>query len=132
MSIVISFSSSTSMDSSIFSPPVHSIYTIKHMYLTQFLLSHTHTHTLIYHHHIFIPFLYNLLLAGTLPRPLISLSLPHCHLHIFHFLVDTSCVHTVVLTQLFKNHSSTVSRHAPGFSPQKSSSTHLCHIPFQA
>ena len=49
-------------------------------------------------------------------------------MHVSHSLVDSSCVHNVVLSHLCRNQSSTVSCHTPGFLPQKSASTDFCHI----
>ena len=99
-------------------------FTLKKTHVSMFLLSHTQRD----HHHISFPLEP---LTERQPPQSINLTLATT-LHISHFLVDSSCVHTVVLSHLCRNHSSIVSCHTPGLSPQKSYFTHFYHISFQA
>ena len=95
------------MSSSNFSSPGHSIYN-QNAHGSLFLLSHTHKD----HNHISIPLEH--LTGRQAPLTInltLALTLPFAY---FSFLVDSSCVHTVVVSYLCRNHSSTVSCHTPG------------------
>ena len=111
------------------SSPHHVIaFTLKkHMDLCFFYPTHTQRSSSYFHSIPLEP------LTGRQPPLTINLTLaPTLPFAYFSFLVGSSCVHTVVLSHLCRNHSSTVSCHSPGFSPPKSFSTHFCHISFQA